>query len=197
MLLVSKMYSEDSKDLVVSNDAVVYGYYIADNNDFFTDAEPSVFQEYRYKVETEEFIGSYKDYLEELDIKYERFPFECYVSTEEFEKTTKEWKYYYNSFSDEILKSDDNYYNEIIYLEYWDGHNWVREELGTCIEELESIETDIGGYEQHKVGQYDLYKKEDGTLLLVYSSYYQGSLDYVECDITEEELFERFEYKLA
>lgn len=202
MKLVTKLYDENSRGIVVKDDMIEVGYYFSDSSDLATDADLNVFAEFekqRDDENNEDPIRYFPQYLEEMNIEFSYMPSEKYATVSEVEKLLGLYKYYYNSFDDSLDTIENNFYmDEVQYLNYHDGHNWVQEELDG-VEDIELIDSDIDSREnnQKNRGQYDLYRKEDGTLLLVFSSFYAGTLDYVEEEITENELIERFEYQLT
>jgi hypothetical protein len=96
-----------------------------------------------------------------------------------------------------VFLGEEINYEECNYIEWWNGHNIEQFEITDEIIDLERIEPNLKEIEENKAlfGQYDLYKDQEGNLYLHWLSYYKGNLGEVE-EITEQELQERFNYKL-
>lgn len=194
MKLVSICMGEDYNEVVVSEDMIKHGVFFGEQCDLLTNADEEVFNEYLQEKE-EDYLLSFMNFLDDKGIKYRSFSSEEFTEYEDIEADTEVYKYYYSYFDDKLLESKDALnFEEVKYIEYWDGHNWRQKEIESETD-LEKIESDIGGYEQHRTGQHNLYKDNNGTLYLEYESYYQGCLGTVR-EIDEEDLKELFDYDI-
>lgn len=193
MLLVTESYGENLQ-LVVSEDMVKHGFDFGDQDNLLTDAGEDVFNKYLEERDNENEGLTFWEFLDNLGIQYKTFSNEHYYDYDDIEKDTQTYKYFYNSFENELVAASDLLsYEECYFLEYWDGHNNKQIELEDGGINLEKIESDLEGFKEHKTYQYDLYKDDKGTLYLNLNSYYQGELGSAE-EVTEEELKERFNY---
>lgn len=149
--------------------------------------------------------NNFEKYMSDVykgDCNYKLLKTDEYYSEEELNELQEQYPYAVDSYNDtEVINTEDffNGFEIENYIEYWSGSSLVQREVQILYEgdEIEKITTNLDYYDTHKTGQYDLYKI-DGELVLVYSSYYQGDLDFIdETEISAEELKEKFDYDLV
>lgn len=211
MKVVRKIYTDIDTDYIVSNDIVKSGVWFGENEHILLDDErvKDIYTKWLDLKEDDE-NDLYDDerinfcsYLDGYysDIDYKSLKDEEHYSEEELEELSKKYKYAIDGYiGAEVISSEEFFdgFEKDLYIEYWDGHNWVQHEVEIIhdSDEVKRVESNLDYYVQRKTGQYDLYKI-GGNLALIYNSYFQGSLSYIdEYDISNEELEERFGYKL-
>lgn len=212
MKVVSKLYYDEDTMYLVSDDTVKQGVWFGDNNHvLFSDEE--LIEEHKkwLKImedpnnETSWEANNFEKYMSDVykgDCNYKLLKTDEYYSEEELNELQEQYPYAVDSYNDtEVINTEDffNGFEIENYIEYWSGSSLVQREVQILYEgdEIEKIATNLDYYDTHKTGQYDLYKI-DGELVLVYSSYYQGDLDFIdETEISAEELKEKFDYDLV
>jgi len=196
MKLVQEKYG-DEKQLIVSEGIIQHGICFGDNQcDLLSDAPKEVFE--AYLVEKAEYDTPYffHDYLAENGYDYMLLPNENNITDETAKTWIADYKYWYNSYEDSYSESEGILsYEEMTFLEYWDGHNTKQVDIDDEIIDLVKIESQIDGYNFSPTHQYDLYKTEDGILYLHENNYYQGDLGAIE-EVSEDLLKERFDYSI-
>lgn len=196
---------EMGKNLVVYNDEdIVKGYYEGGSLVLLEESSLNKYKEYVKEQEEKnnEDYESLRDWLYQNDLEYTDYS-DTYVKEEDFEGLSEEWVLVYEEELEPFDYTDINWWGLI--WEHWDGSNWrtieVENEVNTEVTEdypgLRKINTFYGEYNEYhewadyRTGQSDIYIDDNGNYYVVYSSYYQGSLDYIE-SATEDELIETF-----
>lgn len=211
MKVVRKIYTDMDTDYIVPSSIVKSGVWFGENNHILLDDErvKDIYTKWLDLREDDENDlcdderVSFYSYLDSYysDINYELLKDEEHYSEEELKKLSEKYKYAIDGYIGiEVISSEEFFYGfeRDLYIEYWDGHNWVQHEVEIIhdSDEVKEIKSNLDYYVQNKTGQYDLYKIGE-NLALVYNSYFQGSLSYIdEYNINNEELEERFNYKL-
>lgn len=195
MKLVRELYG-DERQLIVSENIIEHGFYFGDNQcDLLSNAPEEVFEDYLKEREDYDILF-FHDFLRSQGHEYYLLERDTNICKDAIVTSLNEYKFLFNSNDESYYEHNgDIGYDEIVYLDWYDGHNFRQIDIDDEIIDLEKLDTRIEGYEQHATHQYDLYKSEDGTLYLHDNSYYQGQLGSVE-EISEEELKERFDYEL-
>ncbi|MDY5098759.1 MULTISPECIES: hypothetical protein [Clostridia] len=127
---------------------------------------------------------SFADFLEDNEINWKYISDGYYTEKEFTEKY--EGDTLINMAVDEVLDAQNYYdwYEEVYFYEYWDGHNWQTLDLEDEGEDVVFI-TEV---ERKNTYEIDLYYNVEGKeTFKVYNSYYEGSLLIVDNDMEIED----------
>lgn len=194
MKLVQQKF-RDEKKMIVSENIIKRGFDFESNQDLLTNADKENYIDFLVLSQTNEL--NFREYLEMYNIDYNYLP-ECYFSIEEIKKLAEKYKYFFDDDNNEFIKTIDILEcEECNFIEYWNGHDIEQVEIEDDVIDIDLIASHIEEVQENKAlfGHYNLYKDQEDNLYLHWFSYYQGNLGEVE-EITENELEERFNYKL-
>ena len=199
-----------NKTYIVDDSLIKQGVDTYENDNLFTNCTMEQFEQYN-----DEEYTNFEEYLENNNIDFNHV-YDGYFEEDEIREMAGSYKNVYCSFNKEIVTLEEYLlgFETIDYISYCNGRETIEKAIEIYdTKEIKLIETfsegkemltdiveypynyELSNWISFDIFQYDLYEI-DGCNYLVYNSFYQGSLCYIECAISKEELKDRFNYEL-